>query len=288
MSSPSTHGSRSLTVRAARSALRNVAGMREETGRWLLFTIQTIITIPITLRSYRKQTMKMMNNLAWGRGSLIVDGGVISLLVVLGVAVGIAAAIEAYDSLNLIGFGSLTGVVGAFFNIREIGPIMTGIGFAAQIGCRMTAEIGSMRIAEEIDATEALGVRSIPFVVGTRLVGGMLCVIPGYLLSLAIGFFTSSFFVKVFKGSPAGTYDHYFSQFLEPVEVLYSLIKAVTFCAVVTIIHCYYGFFATGGPEGVGRASGRAIRASLVMIVVLNLVVTVLLWGLKPELVFKG
>jgi len=257
-------------------------------GRWLVFTFQTIYYLPITVRHYRKQMMTTLRTMAWGRGSIIVDGGVISLLVVLGVAVGISVAIEAYNSLNLIGFGSLTGVIGAFFNIREIGPIMTGIGFAAQIGCRMTAEIGSMRISEEIDATETLGIRSIPFVVGTRLMAGMLCVIPGYLLSLAIGFLTCSLFVKYVRKAPAGTYDHYFSQFLDPVEVGYSLTKAVVFCAVCTIIHCYYGFFASGGPEGVGRASGRAIRASLVTIIVLNLAMTVALWGLHPNLVFKG
>lgn len=70
--------------------------------------------------------------------------------------------------------------------------------------------------------------------------------------------------------------------------MFYSLVKAVTFCAVVTIIHCYYGFFASGGPEGVGRASGRAIRASLVLIIVMNLLMTIVLWGLHPDLVFKG
>lgn len=278
----------SWLFRPWRVPLDHLLTMSRGFGRWMVFIAQTIYYLPITVRQYRKQTLTTMRTMAWGRGSVIVDGGVISLLVVLGVAVGISVAIEAYNSLNLIGFGSLTGVIGAFFNIREIGPIMTGIGFAAQIGCRMTAEIGSMRISEEIDATETLGIRSIPFVVGTRLVAGMLCVIPGYLLSLAIGFLTCSLFVKVVRNAPAGTYDHYFSQFLDPVEVGYSLIKAVVFCGVVTIIHCYYGFFAHGGPEGVGRASGRAIRASLVTIIVLNLAMTLALWGLHPNLIFKG
>lgn len=275
-------------IRPWRVPREHLLAMHRGFGRWLVFIAQTVYYLPITVRQYRKQTLTTMRTMAWGRGSVIVDGGVVSLLVVLGVAVGISVAIEAYNSLNLIGFGSLTGVIGAFFNIREIGPIMTGIGFAAQIGCRMTAEIGSMRISEEIDATETLGIRSIPFVVGTRLVAGMLCVIPGYLLSLAIGFFTCSLFVKVARNAPAGTYDHYFSQFLDPVEVFYSLVKAVVFCSVVTIIHCYYGFFASGGPEGVGQASGRAIRASLVTIIVLNLAMTIVLWGLHPDLIFKG
>lgn len=284
----SKYSSRLLPGRVVRLTKRSVYGVQEGVGRWTLFSLQTIIYLPLTVRRYRKQTMKTMNSMAWGRGSIIVDGGVISLLMVLGVAIGVAIAIEAYNTLNLIGFGPLTGVVGAFVNIREMGPVMTGIGFAAQVGCRMTAEIGAMRISEEIDATETLGIRSIPFVVGTRLIGGMLCVIPGYLLSLAIGFLSASFIVKVVRGAPAGTYDHYFSQFVDPVEVTYSLIKAVVFCAVITLIHCYYGFFATGGPEGVGRAAGRAIRASLVMVIVLNLVMTVVLWGLHPDLVFKG
>lgn len=269
-------------------ARKNVFAAQEGIGRWVLFTLQTVFYLPMTVRKYRKQTMKTMNSMAWGRGSIIVDGGVVSLLIVLGVAIGVAISTEAYNTLNLIGFGPLTGVVGAFINIREMGPVMTGIGFAAQVGCRMTAEIGSMRIGEEIDATETLGIRSIPFVVGTRLVGGMLCVIPAYLLSLAVGFMTASIVVKTMKGAPAGTYEHYFSQFVDPVEVTYSLIKAVTFCAVITIIHCYYGFFASGGPEGVGQAAGRAIRASLVTTIVLNLVMTVVLWGLHPDLVFKG
>lgn len=288
MTAPSSYSTQRLLSRGGRLLSTSVFNVGEGIGRWTLFTVQTIISIPFTLKHYRKQTVRTMNSMAWGRGSIIVDGGVISLLVVLGVAIGIAVAIEAYNTLNLIGFGPLTGVIGAFLNIREMGPIMTGIGFAAQVGCRMTAEIGSMRIAEEIDATETLGIRSIPFVVGTRLIGGMLCVIPGYLLSLAIGFLTAGTFVKVVQGAPAGTYDHYFSQFLDPVEVFYSLVKAVTFCAVVTIIHCYYGFFASGGPEGVGRASGRAIRASLVLIIVMNLLMTIVLWGLHPDLVFKG
>ncbi|MGW8815640.1 ABC transporter permease [Gordonia terrae] len=276
------------SFRYAGRAFGSVAGIPETIGRWAVFTYLTLRYLPTTLRSYRGQTKQVMTTMAWGRGSIIVDGGVIPLLVILGLAVGVMVGIEAYNTLNLIGFGPLTGVVSSVFNIREIAPIMTGVGFAAQAGCRMTAEIGSMRLAEEIDAAEALGIRTIPFVVGTRLVGGMLCVIPGYLLSLAVGFLTAALYVKFVVGAPAGTYDHYFSQFLEPGEVLYSLIKAVVFCGAITIIHCYFGFFSTGGPEGVGQASGRAIRASLVMVIVLNFVLTLALWGLHANLVFKG
>ncbi len=267
---------------------RGVTGFVGEIGQITVFTVKTIYLLPTTARNYRKQTVKVMNNMAWGSGSLIVDGGVVSLMFFLGVAVGAVVAIEAFMALNLLGFGALTGIIGSFGNIRVIAPIITGIGFAAQAGCRMTAEIGAMRISEEIDATESMGLQAIPFVVGTRLIGGMLVVLPGYLMGLVVSFFTGGIIVKVFHRQPEGTYDHYFAQFLSVPDLAASVVKAVTFCAVVTIIHCYYGYFATGGPAGVGAASGRAIRASLVVIVVLNFAMTVAIWGLSPLLIFKG
>ncbi|QEN17050.1 MlaE family ABC transporter permease [Mycolicibacterium sp. ELW1] len=258
------------------------------TGQWILFTAQVIYLLPLTIRRYRKETLARMNSLAWGNGSFVVDGGVISILVILGIAIGASIAIEAFATLNMLGFGALSGIVGGLANVREMSPLVAGIAFAAQAGCRMTAEIGAMRISEEIDATEALGLRAIPFVVGTRFLGGMLIVIPGYAATLLVSFFTSNTMIKMFYNQPGGTYDHYFIQFLSPADLAYSIVKAVVFCAAVTIIHCYYGFFASGGPVGVGLASGRAVRASLVAIMVLDFILTVTLWGLRPTFVFKG
>jgi phospholipid/cholesterol/gamma-HCH transport system permease protein len=242
----------------------------------------------LTVRRYSRQTLAATINLAWGRGSLIVDGGTISVLLIIGGAVGASLAIEAHSVLNIIGFGPLSGLIGGVGAIRIIGPLVAGIAFTAQAGTRMTAEIGAMRISEEIDAVEVMGLRPIPFVVGTRLIGGLTCVIPGYLLTLVATFYVLQLVVVVFNGEAAGTYDHYFIQFLTPIDLLYSLIKATVYCTSATLIHCYYGYFASGGPVGVGQASGRAVRASLVAIMVLDLTTTVLLWGLKPEFVFTG
>jgi phospholipid/cholesterol/gamma-HCH transport system permease protein len=258
------------------------------TGQWVVFIAQIVYLLPLTVRKYRRETLDRMNDLAWGRGSLIVDGGVISVLVILGIAIGGMVAIEAWATLNIMGLGALTGIVGSLANVREMGPLVAGIAFAATCGCRMTAEIGSMRIAEEIDATEAMGLRPIPFVVGTRLVGGLLCVVPGYALTLLTSFFVSNVMIRGFYHAAGGTYDHYFNQFLSPVDLVYSTMKAVGFCAAVIVIHCYYGYFASGGPVGVGLASGRAVRASLVAVMVLDFVLTVSLWGLRPTFVFKG
>lgn len=257
-------------------------------GQWATFIGQTFWLLPITLRNYRRETLQMMNNLAWGRGSLIVDGGVISVLAILGVTVGAIVAIEAFATLNLIGLGALAGIIGGWGNVREMAPLVAGVAFASQAGCRMTAEIGSMRIADEIDATEAMGLRAIPFVVGTRVVGGLICVIPGFLLTLIVSFATASFVIRGLYEQAGGTYQHYFVQFLTLEDIGASLLKATVYCTAVTLIHCYYGYFASGGPVGVGEASGRAIRTSLVTIMVLDLATTIILWGLRPEFVFKG
>ncbi|WP_419538588.1 MlaE family ABC transporter permease [Mycolicibacterium fortuitum] len=257
-------------------------------GQWIIFIAQVLYLLPVTLRHYRKETFARMNSLAWGRGSLVVDGGLISVLIILGVAIGVSIAIEAFAILNLLGFGALSGIIGGLWNVREMSPLIAGIAFAAQTGSRMTAELGSMRIAEEIDAIEAMGLRPIPYVVGTRLIGGMFIVIPGMLLTLLVSFSVSNAMIKGAYSQPGGTYDHYFVQFLSPTDLAYSTVKAVVFCAAVTIIHCYYGYFASGGPVGVGLASGRAVRVSLVAIMVLDFTLTVVLWGLEPTFVFKG
>ena len=272
---------RLLSARTIQKPLRGI-------GQWTLFVGQTFFYLPLTVRRYSRQTLAATINLAWGRGSLIVDGGTISVLLILGMAVGASLAIEALATLNIIGFGALSGLIGGVGAVRVIGPLVAGIAFTAQAGTRMTAEIGAMRISEEIDALETMGLRPIPFVVGTRLVGGLMCVIPGYLLTLVATFYVLQAVVVVFSGEHGGTYDHYFIQFLTPIDLLYSLIKATIYCIAATLIHCYYGYFASGGPVGVGQASGRAVRTSLVTIMVLDFTTTVLLWGIKPEFIFKG
>lgn len=279
---------RRLAAGLAERPAAAATGALRSAGQWAVFIAQALSTLPVAVRDYRRQILQAMNGLAWGRGSLLVDGGVLSVLLVLGLAMGASLAIESFSTLNMIGFGPLAGIVGGVANVRELAPLMTGVAFAVQAGCRMTAEIGSMRIAEEIDATEAMGLRPIPFVVGTRLIGALLTLIPGYFVVLIASFVIADTVVTVFRDQPAGTYQHYFVQFLTPTDIGWSLLKAAVFCALVTLIHCYYGYFAAGGPEGVGRASGRAVRASLVTIVVTNFILTVSIWGLRPEFVFTG
>ncbi|MFF2554322.1 ABC transporter permease [Nocardia sp. NPDC058058] len=257
-------------------------------GFILGFIWQVFSSIPLALRKYRAQTMRMITDLTWGRGSVIVGGGTVPVLVVLGIAMGGGVAIGAVPVLNMLGMGPMVGVVSAFANTRELAPIAAAIGFAAQAGCRMTAEIGSMRISEEIDAIESLGLKSVPFVVTTRLIAGAVTVVPTFLVALLLSYLSCSAVTLVVHGQSSGVYDHYFFQFVNGFDIVAAVIKVLIFSAAVILIHCYQGFFATGGPEGVGIASGRAVRASFIAIITLDMVLTILLWGLNSPIVITG
>ncbi|KZF12657.1 MAG: ABC transporter permease [Rhodococcus sp. (in: high G+C Gram-positive bacteria)] len=260
----------------------------DNAGFVLVFAWQVLSSIPLTLKKYRSQTMLQVTDMTWGRGSVLVGGGTAVVMVVMGAAVGASIGIEAYSALNLVSLGQLSGVVSAFANTRELAPIAAGVGFAAQAGCRMTAEIGSMRISEEIDAIEALGVRSVPFVVTTRVIAGVVAIVPTFLIALIVSYLACGAVVVTLHGAPSGVYDHYFTQFVANWDVVAAVVKVTVFAVAVILIHCYQGYFATGGPEGVGTASGRAIRASLVAIISLDMILTIVLWGLTSPVTFSG
>ena len=263
-------------------------GMLDSIGFALGFGWQAVSAVPYTLIHYRRQTIAVISDMTWGRGSVIVGGGVVPLMLLLGAAMGASIGIEAYSALNLLSLGQLSGLISAFGVTRELAPIAAGVGFAAQVGCRMTAEIGSMRISEEIDALESLGVRSVPFVVTTRMIAGIVSIAPAFVVALILSYLSCELIVTTIHGTPAGTYDHYFDQFVLGWDVVAATIKVMVFALAVVLIHCYQGFFATGGPEGVGTASGRGVRASLVSIIALDMLATIVLWGFQSPITFTG
>lgn len=281
MTAPSRHLPHGLSaaLRASWSTVDSSGLLFEGLGHQITFVAQVLGAVPRTLTRYRRQTGALLVDMIWGNGSLIVGGGTIGVLVFMGVAVGSSVGIEGYSALDMVGMGPLTGFVSAYANTREMAPMIAAIGFAAQAGTRMTAEIGAMRISEEIDALEAQAIQSIPFVVTTRVIAGMITIVPLYLLTLVLSYLSCALVVNVVHGQSSGTYYHYFDAFIQPGDVVFSLLKAVIFVTLIIAIHGYQGYYASGGPEGVGRASGRAIRASLVTVVVTDMVLTLLFWG---------
>ncbi|MVU77207.1 ABC transporter permease [Nocardia sp. ET3-3] len=273
--------------RLARDPRRMLSPL-ENLGFAMAFVVEALASIPLALRHYRGQIMRTITDMTWGRGSLLVGGGTVPMLVVLGLSIGAGVGIQAFAALNLIGLGSVSGVVSAFANTRELGPIAAAVGFAAQAGCRMTAEIGAMRISEEIDALESLGLRSVPFVVTTRVIAGAVAVVPTFLIALILSYLSCETVIVLLHGQAGGVYDHYFYQFTSGYDILAAVAKILVFGVAVILIHCYHGFFAAGGPEGVGIASGRAVRASFVAIIGLDMVLTLLLWGIGSSIEFPG
>ncbi|OBA51154.1 ABC transporter permease [Nocardia sp. 852002-20019_SCH5090214] len=261
----------------------------ESFGHHLHFVMSAVAGIGHALRMNRRQTVAIFTDLTWGNGrAVIIGGGVAPVLAVMGVVAGGMVGIVGFSALDMLGMGPLAGAMSALANPRELAPLIAAIGFAAQAGCRITAEVGAMRISEEIDALEAQAIRPIPYVVSTRLIAAVGAVVPSYLIALALGFATTGATVTLVEGQAAGAYEHYFHMFTEPIDLIYSLIKVVVFVLVVTLVHAYEGFHATGGPEGVGIASGRAIRASLVMIVTTDMMLTLCMWGFDATISFAG
>lgn len=244
--------------------------------------------IPTVLTKHRGQVGRVLAEVTLGSGIFVVGGGVVGVVLLLSTLTGGGVGLEGHEGLDAIGLAPLTGFISAYANTRELAPMVAALGFAARIGCGFTSRLGAMRINEEIDAIETMGIRPIPYLVSSRLVAALVVVVPLYILGLVGTYLATDFMVTTLYGQSSGTYDHYFRVFVAPVDVLLSGVKVVVLTTLVTIIHCYHGYVATGGPAGVGKATGRAIRSSIVALVVVDIVLTLLLWGPNDQPMISG
>ena len=223
--------------------------------------------------------LTLVTDVAIGAGALVLGGGMFFVIGALAFFTGTAVGLEGYVALDQIGAEAYVGLVASFANTREITPLIAGVALAAQIGAGFTAEIGAMRISEEIDALEVMSVPSLIYLVSTRIWAALILAIPLYLLALFASYSASELIVTQYYTVSGGAYEQYFDLFLPTIDVLYSLTKAVVFTIFVVLVHCYYGYNASGGPAGVGIAVGQAIRFSLVGVVLLNLLLSVIFYG---------
>ena len=120
------------------------------------------------------------------------------------------------------------------------------------------------------------------------MTAAVLAVTPLYAIGLFASYLATRFVTTTHFGQSAGTYDHYFTQYLAPADVLWSFLKVIVFAAMIIAIHCYYGYFATGGPAGVGLAVGRAIRASIVALTVSDFFMSFAIWGSNTTVRITG
>jgi phospholipid/cholesterol/gamma-HCH transport system permease protein len=283
--------STSTVARLAAGARRPVRALDASVtglGGQLRFYVRSIAWVPRTVRRYKREVLRLLAEVALGSGALSVIGGTVGVIGFLAFFTGTEVGLQGYEALSSIGTGAFTGFISAYFNTREIAPLVAGLAIAATVGCGFTAQLGAMRISEEVDALEVMGIPSLPFLVTTRMVAGFIAVIPLYVVGLLSSYAATRLIATGYYGQSKGTYDHYFHLFLPPVDVLWSFGKVLVFAVVIIGIHCYYGYTASGGPAGVGVAVGRAVRTSIVAINVVDFFLSLAIWGTTTTVRIAG
>jgi phospholipid/cholesterol/gamma-HCH transport system permease protein len=276
-----------LNGRARRAAMAPLH-MLDELGEQLSLYVRAILWIPRTVRRYRAEIARLLAEVSFGSGALIVILGTAGVMLSLSLFVGSLVGLQGFRALDSLGVEALTGFITAYFNTRDIAPLVASAALTATLGAGFTAQLGAMRISEEVDALEVMAVPSVPFLITTRVIAGVIAIIPMYTIGLLASFGASRLNVTLINDLPGGTYDHYFDLFLPVGDVLYSYLKVIIFAVVIILIHCHYGYNAKGGPAGVGIAVGRAVRLSIVSTAILDFFLTLVIYGTSTSVSVAG
>ena len=268
--------------------LQRVVDATRKLGEQTAFYGQALWSTPYAVRRYPEMVLRQIAGVGMGSGALAVIGGTVAIIGFLTLCTGALIAAQGYNTLSNVGIEALTGFLGAFLNVRFIAPATAGVALAATIGAGATAQIGAMRINEEIDALEVMGIRPIIYLASTRIVAGVVAVIPIYTISVLMSFLATRFGTTMVYGQSRGVYDHYFTTFLQPTDLLWSFVEALSMAAAVMAVHTYYGYTVTGGPAGVGEAVGRAVRTSITAGVFILLTITLSVYGQSGNFHLSG
>jgi phospholipid/cholesterol/gamma-HCH transport system permease protein len=273
--------------RLARSTRGVVAGWNR-VGEQIGFYLQTIGDIRIAVRRYSKEIVRLVSQMSLGQGALALIGGTVVIVGFLTLSTGAIIAVQGYNQLSGIGVEALTGFFSAYVNVRIIAPAVAGIGLSATIGAGATAQLGAMRISEEIDALEVMGIRSVAYLASTRVAAGLIVVVPLYCIAVLMAFLAARFGTTAIYGQSTGVYDHYFNTFLNPIDLLWSFFTTMIVAISIMLVHTYYGYNATGGPAGVGEAVGRAVRTALIVLAFVILAISLSVYGQSGNFNLSG
>ncbi len=220
-------------------------------------------------------------------GILIVS----STLVIWGLVfiIGLQCGIEGAYFNRSTGAPAYAGVFSAWCDLRELVPYAFGYMMAAKVGTGIVAELGSMRISDEIDALEVMGISSMTFLCATRLLASLLVLPFVYIAAIGAGFIASYLAVVQQIGEvSSGGFLLIFWMFQNPPDLLYSLAKAMTMAIIIVLVGCYYGYNAGGGPVGVGTATAKSMVLNIVMVHIVGMLGTQLFWGANPRAPIGG
>lgn len=248
-------------------------------GTQAQFYFKTLGSVGDAVLHYPSETVRLIAQMSLGTGALVLIGGTVAVVGFLTLATGALIAVQGYTEFADIGVEAFTGFASAYLNVRLIAPLTAAIALASTIGAGATAQLGAMRINEEIDALEVIGIRSIAYLASSRVVAGVVVVIPLYCVAVLMSFLAARLGTTAVYGQSTGVYDHYFNTFLNPQDLIWSFLLATAAGMTIMLVHTYYGYTASGGPAGVGEAVGRAVRASLISAAFVIVLVSLALYG---------
>jgi phospholipid/cholesterol/gamma-HCH transport system permease protein len=232
----------------------------------------------IVIKVWNGQVFKFIGEAIRQAGILITGSAVIVLGLVF--ILGLQCGIEGAYAAKSVGATSSTGAIAALCDLREVIPYAFGYMMAAKVGTGFVAEIGSMRISDEIDALEVMGFDAILYLGSTRLLGVWLVLPFLYMLSVAVGFFASYLATVVQLGEVSkGGYLQLFWEFQSPIDFLYAGIKVFAMATFIVLVCIYYGYNVSGGPVGVGKATAQSMVANILGIHLIGLIGTQFFWG---------
>ena len=214
-----------------------------------------------------------------------------STLVIWGLVfiIGLQCGIEGAYFNRSVGSPAYAGVFAAWCDLRELVPYAFGYMMAAKVGTGIVAELGSMRISDEIDALEVMGINSVTFLCATRLLAAWLVLPFMYIAAIGAGFFASYLAVVQQIGEvSSGGFFLIFWMFQNPPDLLFSVIKAMVMATGIVLVGCYYGYNASGGPVGVGTATAKSMVLNIVFVHLVGMLGTQLFWGANPRAPIGG
>jgi phospholipid/cholesterol/gamma-HCH transport system permease protein len=215
-------------------------------------------------------------------GSTVVIWGFVFIL-------GLQCGIEGAYLLRAQGAPSYAGVFAAWCDLREIAPYAFGYMLAAKVGTGIVAELGAMRISDEIDALEVMGIQPVVFLCATRLLAAWVAFPFVYLGGVGVMFFASWIAVVEQVGDvSSGGYFLIFWMFQNPPDLLFSLIKGMAMATVIVLVGCYYGYTAQGGPVGVGTATAKSMFLNIILVHIIGMLGTLVFWGANPRAPIGG
>lgn len=203
--------------------------------------------------------------------------------------IGLTCGIEGAYFNRSVGAPAYAGVFAAWCDLREAIPYAFGYMMAAKVGTGIVAELGAMRISDEIDALEVMGVPPVTFLAATRLLGAWMTLPFMYMAAIGVGFLASYIAVVEQIGDvSSGGYLLIFWMFQNPPDVLFSIIKAMTMATAIVLVGCYYGYTASGGPVGVGTATAKSMVLNIVLVHIIGMLGTLVFWGANPRAPIGG